>query len=250
MTEHQTNRKAMLQANLNPNKRPNDKSPIFEGTIQLPDEAHARALKLWVHRDRNGNTMFVGFAPDNALNQIERLANNLPVVTNTKDLAHAQTTGHQFVVDPYDLIILTNTRKTDGNSKWPDWKGYYNPGPSGPLLRVSLWARTDSDGRAKLTGALHPHEMSLHRDKAGADAPTLPVVVIHEQAFYRDDVRLELRAVDDPAIIIPLDDLEAQDGSLLYGLDDPPTPEPARYQAGEGTRTPLVTRPRKRSRSR
>lgn len=146
----------VLRAQLNPDKQPGDKRPAFQGTLTLPNEGAKRDVVLWARKDRNGVAMLTGKAQSSALEQIQALVEpptELPVDAPLTD-------GKQFAIDPYQIMLFTTKEKVPNG---PDFWGLYHPGPNAPLMHVAVWAKTDRDGKALLTGNIKVHKDAPER---------------------------------------------------------------------------------------
>ncbi|MDX2264106.1 MAG: hypothetical protein NW215_03945 [Hyphomicrobiales bacterium] len=134
-------------------KQAGRKGPDFEGTLTLPG-GEERRVGLWARKTKAGKTMLSGRLSRGAVAQIEELTRDLQ--SEDTPAEDPQSDGAQFAVDPHD-IVLFRASKPDG-SKLPDYWGYCHPGGNAPLMKLSVWAKTDKRGRAMLSGAVAVHE--------------------------------------------------------------------------------------------
>jgi hypothetical protein len=150
----QTQPRGDFVAFLNRDKKPGDKQPAFEGRIAKPGTEEKRAIALWAHEYTDPKTgevkiMFNGSAEANptgaaVAEQIAALVQAAPEAATLNNLAIA---GRQIVLFP-------NGFKDEAPDKArPDFWGAYNPGDGTDLVRISVWTRTDRNGRAYLSGA-------------------------------------------------------------------------------------------------
>jgi hypothetical protein len=155
--DNEPRRQGRLVAFLNADKQPGDQRPAFNGEISLPEDPIERHLVLWAHATKKGHTLLAGRVSKSAMEQIEALTRPSP--ERAEDLIEqAQTDGKQLAVDINEILMFENTRKTPEQAKAPDYWGYFNPGNGEPLMRVTAWAKTDSHGKAMLSGAVDVHE--------------------------------------------------------------------------------------------
>ena len=87
----------------------------------------------------------------------------------------AQTGGKDLTIDPHGMLLFSNTQKDAENPTRPDYWGYYNPGGGERLMRLAVWARTDSRGNAMLTGNIQrdePRAKDVAPSKTKAKAKT------------------------------------------------------------------------------
>jgi|EndMetStandDraft_9_1072997.scaffolds.fasta_scaffold05994_2 hypothetical protein len=148
---------ARILAFLNSEKQLGDNKPAFEGKLSLPGNRQERRVALWAHTTKQGRTMLAGRVSRSAAAQIEELAR--PVRDDDDALIEqAQTDSKQFAVDAHEVLLFTNSRKGPESSSAPDYWGYCNPGDGAPLMRLAVWAKTDSRGRAMLSGTVKEHE--------------------------------------------------------------------------------------------
>src|SRR5690606_9158824 len=118
-------------------------------------------LSLWAHMSQKGHPILTGKAGETAMEQIAQLA-GIPEPPESP-LAGAKTNGKQFAIDPHDVMLLPNTGKGAEHTKRPDYWGYFNPGAGHALMRLSVWAETDTHGKAMLRGNLVAHDPELDR---------------------------------------------------------------------------------------
>jgi hypothetical protein len=154
--ENDQRRQGRLLAFLNPDKEPGDARPAFSGSLTLPDDASERRIALWAHTTKKGHTLLAGRVSQSAQEQIAALLR--PVSASETLIEEAQSDGKEFAVDPGEVLLFANIRKTPEHAQAPDYWGYFNPGNGEALMRVSVWAKTDSRGKAMLSGALDVHE--------------------------------------------------------------------------------------------
>jgi len=145
-----------------------DKRPAFEGILTAPGGREERRAALWVRTTKTGKTMLSGRVSRSTMEQIEDLAQP----PQDKGLDEAQSDGAQFAVDAQEIMLFPNGQKSDADSKLPDYWGYCNPGKGKPLLRLAVWATTDRNGKAMLTGSATVHAPA--KDAGRAPAPPGP----------------------------------------------------------------------------
>lgn len=151
------NGEGRLIAFLNLKKEPGDNKPAFEGRVSLPQDANERRAALWAHTTKKGRTMLAGRVSKSAVSQIEELARPARDADDVL-VEQALSDGKQFTVDPHEILLFSNARKGPEQAAHPDYWGYYNPGEGAPLMRLAVWAKTNAQGKAMLTGSVQVHE--------------------------------------------------------------------------------------------
>jgi hypothetical protein len=142
-----------LSATLNPFKQPGDKRPAFTGTLTLPGQTDERPVSLWAQTSKAGNAIMTGRAGESAATQIAKLT--MPAGPFDDDaIQHAKTDGKHFVIDSHDIMLFEARKTETSHARAPDYWGYFNPGPGHELMRLAVWAKTDMQGRAKLSGTV------------------------------------------------------------------------------------------------
>lgn len=143
-------------AYLNKAKQPGDKQPAFEGHITKPGSDNKHTLTLWAHEYTDPKTgevkvMFNGTA--------EAYARNSPPVDQINALVRESTdTSEQslsgITLGPRQVVLFPSKFKDEApNKDRPSYWGAYNPGDGTPIVRSSVWLKTDRYGRAYLSGA-------------------------------------------------------------------------------------------------
>jgi hypothetical protein len=148
--------KGTLRAFLNSEKVKGDSKPAFEGKLVLPGATVERPLALWVRqRKEDGAMMLTGRVEQprgSALDQISGLA-------GSKVGALAVNDG-KLSLKPGDVVLFENKAKepngpVDGPGAKPDFYGWHHSGaPGRGLVDLGVWAKTDTNGRAYLTGSI------------------------------------------------------------------------------------------------
>lgn len=170
MTEKKADDTGRIVAFKNPAHEPGSKQPAFKGSITLEGSTDKRPLALWARKSKKtGKTFFIGKAGESAVAQIEKIAE--PPTTNEDSIEQSQTTGTEFAVDPHEVILFPNSRKTEG-SKQHDYFGYYNPGDGSKLQRVDVWAKNDRYGKPMLSGNVTEHKQAKKLEQTNDDEDT------------------------------------------------------------------------------
>jgi len=139
---------------LNRAKKPGDRQPAFEGRIAKPGTDEKREMALWAHEYADPKTgevkvMFNGSAEANptgaaAAEQIAALVRAAPEAATLNNLS----------IEAGQIVLFPNGFKADAPDKnRPDYWGAYHPGDGSELVRISVWTKTDRNGRAYLSGA-------------------------------------------------------------------------------------------------
>lgn len=162
---------------MNRDKEPGDNRPAFEGRISKPGSEDKHAVTLWAHEYTDPKTgeikvMFNGqveaiargAAPADQINALVRQS------ADAKDVALGGLT-----LAPRQVVLFPNGFKAEAPEKErPDYWGAFNPGDGSPVVRSSVWLKTDKSGRAYMSGAtsyplpgksegeLQAAEMGLH----------------------------------------------------------------------------------------
>lgn len=155
--------KGQLRAFLNTGKVKGDAKPTFEGNLTLPGSDMDRPLTLWVRQTKSGGVMLTGRAGQpkgSALEQIVGLiggkgtmAPELVVGESAMKLKAGEVV--LFENKPKDGAQAPDKSKEKGAPARPDFYGWHHTGETGKgLLDVAVWAKTDANGRAYLTGSL------------------------------------------------------------------------------------------------
>ena len=151
MTEENGKEKGSIRAFLNEDKVPGDDKPAFVGKLSFPGEDVERNFALWTRKDKNGGVILsgrIGAVSGTALEQIATL--NAPEVK-----AEKLTVGKgakPLSLHPRDILVFENKNKGENR---PDFYGWHHTGEAGrEPLQVALWAKTDTNGRAYITGNL------------------------------------------------------------------------------------------------
>ena len=151
MTETADNPKGTLRAFLNPDKLPGDDKPAFTGMLTFPGEEMERAFALWSRKDKNGAVILSGriqVVSGSALDQIAGLTADAPKA----DKLTVGKGAKPLSLQPRDIVLFENKNK---GAKRPDFYGWHHTGQQGrEPLQVAVWARTDTNGRAYITGNL------------------------------------------------------------------------------------------------
>lgn len=141
---------------MNRDKQPGDNRPAFEGHITKPGSEHKHTLTLWAHEYTDPKTgevkvMFNGQAEAYARNTApsEQIS---ALVRQSADAKEQELGG--LTLAPRQVVLFPNGFKSDAPEKdRPDYWGAYNPGDGSPIVRNSVWLKTDRNGRAYLSGA-------------------------------------------------------------------------------------------------
>ena len=149
--------KGMLRAFLNTEKVKGDNKPAFEGKIVLPGSTVERPLALWIgQRKKDGATMLTGRVEHprgTALEQITGLAG----ASRVSDLALNEG---KLSLKAGEVVLFENKAKSpeasvDGQGTRPDFYGWHHTGePGRGLVELGVWAKTDTNGRAYLSGSV------------------------------------------------------------------------------------------------
>lgn len=133
-------------------KQQGDKKPAFTGKLTLPGSTAERGVSVWLHTSKKtGDIVMSGRLGLDANDQIKEMVGKGEVDPDAA-IEIMQNGGKGLKIDPNALILFTNKRKAE-NEKQPDYFGYVNPGKGEPLVRLSVWSRTDRNGNAFLGGA-------------------------------------------------------------------------------------------------
>ena len=148
------------------NKKPDDDRPAFRGDITLPGTADKRSIALWPSVAKTGDTVLTGRAGESATAQIDKIADPDRVSDPDATIEIAQNGGKGLTIAPHGILLFTNKQKDKEHADRPDYWGYYNPGGGKKLTRIAAWARTDSRGKAMLSGSLQNDEPRIEREAA------------------------------------------------------------------------------------
>lgn len=141
---------------MNRDKQPRDKRPAFEGRIAKPGTDEKREMALWAHEYADPKTgemkiMFNGSV--DAVPTGTPAAEQLAALVAAAPAAQDQSFNN-LTIAPRQIVLFQNGFKADAPEKdRPDYWGAYNPGDGSPLVRTSVWLKTDRNGRAYLSGA-------------------------------------------------------------------------------------------------
>lgn len=141
---------------MNRDKKPGDNLPMFEGRIGKPGADDKHGLALWAHEYADPKTggvkvMFNGQADAVARNAAA--ADQINTLVRQSEGAKEATLGG-LTLAPRQVVLFPNGFKDQAPDKnRPDYWGAYNPGDGSPIVRSSVWLKTDKYGRAFLSGA-------------------------------------------------------------------------------------------------
>lgn len=153
--------KGTLRAFLNTEKVKGDNKPAFEGKLVLPGSTAEKPMALWLRqRKEDGAMMLTGRVEQprgSALEQIGGLIGG-----KSPELA---VNDGKLKLKSGDIVLFENKAKapdgpTDGPGAKPDFYGWHHSGePGRGLVDLGVWAKTDANGRAYLTGSLKEREL-------------------------------------------------------------------------------------------
>ena len=154
---------ALQSINFNTTKVKGDARPTFEGHLALPGTEAERPFALWVRQTKTGGVMLTGKSGQPKGSAIEQIVGLLGSKgSRTPDLTVGES---KLTLKPGELVLFENKPK-EPNEKSPtpaepakgprpDFYGWLHTGePEHGLLDVAVWAKTDANGRAYLTGSL------------------------------------------------------------------------------------------------
>jgi hypothetical protein len=144
--------RGVFRAFLNTDKNQGDDKPTFQGNLTLPNaEDQERAFALWGRATKNGGIMLTGRTTPVQGKAIAQIAN---LITPVAETAPALTVPDRNVTLKPGEIVLFQSKSDDGGKR-PAFYGWHHSGIAGQgLLDVAVWAKTDTKGRAILTGNL------------------------------------------------------------------------------------------------
>lgn len=148
--------KGTLRAFLNTEKVKGDNKLAFEGKLVLPGSGIEKPLALWLRqRKEEGAMMLTGRVEHprgNALEQIGGLVGG--------KVPEIAVNDGKLKLKAGDVVLFENKAKepggpTDGPGAKPDFYGWHHSGePGRRLVDLGVWAKTDTNGRAYLTGSV------------------------------------------------------------------------------------------------
>lgn len=148
--------KGTLRAFLNTEKVKGDTKPAFEGKLILPGTTAERPLALWLRqRKEDGTMMLTGRVEQprgSALEQIGGLAGS--------KVPEIAINDGKLKLKAGEVVLFENKAKTpegpaDGPGAKPDFYGWHHSGEAGRgLVDIGVWAKTDTNGRAYLSGSV------------------------------------------------------------------------------------------------
>lgn len=150
--------KGKLRAFLNGEKTKGDTKPTFEGTLTLPGSAEERSVALWARsRKQDGSLMLTGRVAGPKGSAVEQITG----LTGEK-AAELKIGDGNLTLKPGEIVLFQNTAKSEADAskdKRPDFYGWHHSGePTRGAVSVGVWAKTDTNGRAYLTGNLNDAE--------------------------------------------------------------------------------------------
>lgn len=155
------NSKGTLRAFLNTEKVKGDNKPAFEGKLTLPGDPVERPVALWLRqRKEDGALMLAGRVEQprgSALEQITGLAGG-----KTRELA---VNDGKLKLKPGEVVLFENRTKAasapaDGPGSKPDFYGWHHTGDAARgLVDLGVWAKTDTNGRAYLSGSVKERQV-------------------------------------------------------------------------------------------
>lgn len=155
--------------------RPNQ--PRYKGKLTLAHNAEPRALSLWVNiarenpddPDKKRNVYMSGTVTDTTSAALEKMAHQVPPLTEEQKLELVQHTADGYAVKPY-AINLFQAKNYDPAKQQPNLYGYYNPGDGTPLQRVDVWMRPKGKDRNgndmfSLSGKVSEYDFDEHLER-------------------------------------------------------------------------------------
>lgn len=157
--------KGKLRAFLNSDKVKGDAKPSFEGSLSLPGNDQERPFALWVRQTKQGGVMLTGRTGVPKGSAMEQIVGLLGAKGSAAPELVVGTSN--MTLKPGEIVLFENKpregeapkapEKTPGKDApaKPDFYGWHHTGEPGKGLHdVAVWAKTDANGRAYLTGSL------------------------------------------------------------------------------------------------
>ena len=141
--------RGVIRAFMNSDKVPGDDRPSFNGRLTLPGTFKETMFSLWLRRDKQGAVILSGQTQPvsgSALEQIGALAD--APEQNAADINMGSDTA-PLVLKAREIVLFES--KARGENR-PDFYGYHHSGDAAKPVHIALWARTDVNGRAYLSG--------------------------------------------------------------------------------------------------
>lgn len=136
-------------------KQPGDKRPAFEGRIAKPGTEDKHEMALWAHEYTDPKTGEVKVMFNGSADAVPAGAPAAEQIAALVKLAPegGVATLNNLSIAARQIVLFPNGFKDDVPGKdRPDYWGAYNPGDGTPLVRISVWAKADRNGRAYLSG--------------------------------------------------------------------------------------------------
>lgn len=150
------NAKGTLRAFLNTEKVKGDNKPAFEGKMVLPASTVERPVALWLRqRKEDGAMMLTGRVEQPRGTALEQITG----LTGSKSPELSVNDG-KLKLKAGDIVLFENKAKetngpADGPGAKPDFYGWHHTGEAGRgLVDLGVWAKTDTNGRAYLSGTV------------------------------------------------------------------------------------------------
>jgi hypothetical protein len=164
---------------LNRSKQPGDSQPMFEGRIGIPGEEGEHRFAIWAHEYKNPATgemqvMYNG--------QIDAVTPGTSVKDQVATMMkgdgdNAEASFGNLKLAPRQIVLFPNRFKSDAPDKnRPDLWGAFLPAANAPIVRISVWEKTDRNGHAMLGGATSyplPGQSEVEHQDAAPDLKSL-----------------------------------------------------------------------------
>jgi hypothetical protein len=155
------------------NRDKNKKQPTITGKIALANQRDERGFSLWGHTsEKTGAVVLSGSVKGSGQEQIaERIAGNDRQDKDADDMIAvlSKDGAKALQLKPNDMVLFVNKQKQE-NPKQPDYYGYWRPGNSEELQRLSGWVDTDRNGNAMISGSVQKYEQRQDQSQGHADS--------------------------------------------------------------------------------
>lgn len=175
MSDSNKRSRGVIRAFMNSDKVPGDDRPSFNGRLTLPGAFKEITFSLWLRRDKQGAVILSGQSQPvagSALEQISALAD--APEENASEINMGSATS-PLILKAREIVLFESKARGD---KRPDFYGYHHSGDAAKPVHIALWARTDVNGRAYLSGitqeARHDKRQAQVEDQDHLDLEPMP----------------------------------------------------------------------------
>lgn len=149
MSETNERPRGVIRAFMNSDKTPGDDKPSFNGRLTLPGTVKETSFALWLRRDKQGAVILSGQSQQVSGSALEQIAALADAPERDAPDINVGSESAPLILKPHDIVLFESKARGDNR---PDFYGYHHSGDAARPVHIALWARTDVNGRAYLSG--------------------------------------------------------------------------------------------------